>query len=159
MYVCVNFCGFRVETYLMTHSLDRTPPGLQWHTHTPTVRHISAVTFLSVQAEANVSCMTTSFCVDWGDVMTPHPHTAIHIHALLTGISQMFVSQLTNEQWLCMSELHCALGQGRDVTVVNSGEGEITNIRAQLEVMSENAHLTVSQFHLTHKIRKCTKWL
>lgn len=28
MYVCVNFCGFRVETYLMTHSLNRTPPGL-----------------------------------------------------------------------------------------------------------------------------------
>ncbi len=32
MPACVTSWGLEVETYLMTH-LDRTPPGLWWHTH------------------------------------------------------------------------------------------------------------------------------
>lgn len=54
-----------------------------------------------------------------------------------------------------MSELLFALGQAKNVTVGNSDQAKITNMHTQLHnVMSEEAHLTLSQFQLLLNIIK-----
>lgn len=127
--------GLGVKTYLMTH-LDRTPPGLWWHTYTQTVRYIFSVTCCLYRQMLDVSCMNMSFCAAFNDIMkhllthvTPlptHTHTDTHTSA---GISQMFGSWLNNQKWVCVTELHFALGQ---VQHVITDEGEITNMYIKL---------------------------